>query len=445
MKRAWLPLTATRGLVVLAFIASVCPEARAVPSFSRQTGLTCNVCHSTPPELTAFGRKFKLEGYTLTDRKADSTVEGEHLKINRYVPISVMLLLSDTVTHTRVPGAQNGNVEFPQALSLFLAGAISSHMGGMVQATYSHQSDHVTLDNTDIRYANRTTLGSKDLLYGITLNNSPTVEDVWNSTPAWGYPWISSDAAPSPGSTPILAGALAQDVAGLGAYTMWNDHLYAGVTLYRSAHAGGPQPLTGTGFAFNIQGIAPYWRLAWQQRWGVNYLEVGTYGMYVATVPGGVTGARDTYADVAFDLQYERPFGVNLLTAHATYVHETSNLDATYAAGGAVTPSHHLNAFQANATYHLRSRYTLTLAGSSLTGTADSLLFPPAPVTGSVLGSPDSSRYIVQAGFWPQQNVQLSIAYTGYTRFNGASQNYDGSGRNASANNSVYAALWLNF
>ena len=42
-------------------------EAFAVPSFARQTGLSCNVCHTNPPELTAFGRNFKLKGYVLTD------------------------------------------------------------------------------------------------------------------------------------------------------------------------------------------------------------------------------------------------------------------------------------------------------------------------------------------------------------------------------------------
>jgi hypothetical protein len=315
----------------------------------------------------------------------------------------------------------------------------------MVQVTYSGQSDHFGLDNTDIRYAKHTTLGSKDLLYGLTLNNSPTAEDVWNSTPSWGYPWLSSGNAPSPNAQPLIAGGLAQDVAGLGAYTMWNDHLYADFTLYRSAHLGGPQPLTGTDFPFNIHGVAPYWRLAWQQTWGLNYLEVGTYGIYLSSVPGGVTGIRDTYADPSFDLQYERPFGVDLLTVHTTYIHEISHLDATFAAGGAAAPLHHLNTFRADATYHLRSRYTFTLGQFSTTGSADPILFAPAPVTGSLLGSPNSGGFRGQVGFWPKQNVELSAAYTAYTKFNGASHNYDGSGRNASANNSVYIALWLNF
>jgi hypothetical protein len=226
---------------------------------------------------------------------------------------------------------------------------------------------------------------------------------------------------------------------------MWHDHLYVGLTAYRSLHLGGPQPLTGIKYAFNIEGIAPYWRVAWQQSWGLNYLEAGTYGIYVSSVPGGVTGLRDTYADPSVDCQYERPFGVNLLTAHATYIHEMSSLNATFAAGGATEVTHRLNAFRADATYHLQSRYTFTLAGFSTTGTRDPLLYAAAPITGSLSGSPNSSGFIGQVGYWPLQNIELSMAYTGYTKFNGASHNYDGSDRNASANNSVFIGLLLNF
>jgi hypothetical protein len=40
--------------------------------------------------------------------------------------------------------------------------------------------------------------------------------------------------------------------------------------------------------------------------------------------------------------------------------------------------------------------------------------------------------------WWPEQNVDLAVQYTGYFRFNGARVNYDGAGRDASANNTVY-------
>jgi hypothetical protein len=70
--------------------------------------------------------------------------------------------------------------------------------------------------------------------YGITLNNNPTVEDLWNSTPVWGYPYISSGARVGPIAAPLINGALGQDVAGLGAYSLWNKHLYTTVSVYRS-------------------------------------------------------------------------------------------------------------------------------------------------------------------------------------------------------------------
>lgn len=36
----------------------------AIPSFARQTGLACDVCHTVFPHLTPFGRNFKIHGYT---------------------------------------------------------------------------------------------------------------------------------------------------------------------------------------------------------------------------------------------------------------------------------------------------------------------------------------------------------------------------------------------
>src|SRR5579863_2161951 len=38
--------------------------ASAIPSFARQTGQPCSTCHTAFPELTPYGRQFKLSGYT---------------------------------------------------------------------------------------------------------------------------------------------------------------------------------------------------------------------------------------------------------------------------------------------------------------------------------------------------------------------------------------------
>ncbi len=420
--------------------------AHAVPSFARQTGLSCNVCHSNPPQLTAFGRNFKLKGYVLADTSlTDKVGNTKDLLLSKYIPLSVMVLLSNTSFQATQPATQNNSAGFPQQLSFFLAGGFASHFGGLAQLTYTHSDDHFGMDNTDLRYANQGQLGGKDWDYGITLNNNPTVEDVWNSTPAWGFPWISSASSVGPLASPIIQGALGQDVAGIGAYSMWNNHLYTDVSVYRSEHGGSATPITGTGQSYNISGVAPYWRAAWQQTWGSNYLEVGTYGILLNSFPGAVSGPEDRYVDPSFDFQYERPFGANLLDIHGTYIHEKSDLGATYLAQGATTKANHLNTFKLDSTYHWTNKYTATGAVFSTTGNGDPLLYAPAALTGSNNGNPDTNGYTAQVAFWPVQNIDLSLNYTGYLKFNGASTNYDGANRNASDNNTVYVALWLNF
>ena len=51
-------------VVILAAVVLGVRDAHAVPSFARQTGLACSACHTVFPELNAFGRAFKLHGYT---------------------------------------------------------------------------------------------------------------------------------------------------------------------------------------------------------------------------------------------------------------------------------------------------------------------------------------------------------------------------------------------
>ncbi|MFP5236691.1 MAG: cytochrome C [Acidobacteriota bacterium] len=421
-------------------------SAHAVPSFARQTGLSCNVCHTNPPELTQFGRNFKLRGYVLTSPSAtDKVGNASNLSLTKNIPISFMALLSNSATQATQPGTQNNSAGFPQQLSIFLAGAFATHFGGMAQVTYTHSDDHFGMDNTDLRYANHGTVGGKGVDYGITLNNNPTVQDLWNSTPAWGFPWISSATNVGPLAGPVIAGALGQDVAGLGGYAMWNDHLYTEMTLYRSEHGGAAAPVTGQGQSYNISGAAPYWRAGWQQTWGANYLMVGTYGMYMKSFPNAISGPEDSYVDPSLDFQYERPIGANFLDVHGTWIHEKSTLDATYAGGGATAPDNHLNTLRLDSTYHWRNRYTATGALFSTTGNSDALLYAPAAVTGSQNGNPDTSGYVAQFAYWPMQNIDLNVSYTGYTKFNGATTNYDGANRNASDNNTVYMALWLNF
>jgi len=431
--------------LILWLIAISEPSARAVPSYSRQTGLSCATCHYAPPELTLFGRKFKLDGYTfatkpeVTDEKKDHN-SGLHLL--EAFPISVLFDTSFTSTKSPQPSTQNGNFEFPQDASLFLAGSWGHNVGSFLQVTYHSEGDHFTWDNTDVRYANNSRqIFGKPLTYGITFNNNPTVEDLWNSTPAWGFPFISNDLAPTPAAATIINGRLAQDVAGLGGYAMWNDHLYLVGTIYRSEHIGQPQPNQGTNNLFNISGIAPYWRVAWQTSTTNNNLEVGTYGIHLKSFPNAVSGPTNSYTDWAVDFQYDRTiprFKNDVLSFRGTYIRENSSLVATFNNMGAAQPGHHLNTVQGNVEYHFGTRFSGAGGFFNTTGTADATLFAPGAISGSRNGSPASTGYILNLSWWPQQNIDLAVQYTGYTRFNGAGTNYDGFGRNASANNSTY-------
>lgn len=462
-----------RLIVLGAVIFLSARSASAVPSFARQTGYTCNRCHINPPELTDEGRKFKLNGYTLragqTPLSAPTGQSGQAgqpaqtslppistppdrqksgLDLLAFLPLSAWFEISNTGLNKPQTGTQNWNFSVPQDISLFLSGAFSTHSGGFIQATYDAQSDHFTLDNTDIRYARSRLVHGKPLVYGLNFNNNPTVEDLWHSTPTWGYPWIGSSSAPTPAAATIVDGTLGQDVAGVGGYTMWNDHLYGAATVYRSAHLGQALPNAGTASQFNIQGVAPYWRAAWQQGWGNNYLEVGTYGMHMASTPHAIMGLRDTFTDVAADFQYERvvpQMANDTITFHGTYIHESSNLNATFDSGGASFTAHHLNTFRTDVAYHFGFRLAPAFGYFVTSGTPDPLLYTADPLSGSQTGSPRSQGFTANVTYWPVMNVRLGLLYTHYLSFNGSGTNYDGAGRNAGDNNSVYMLVGFVF
>ncbi len=444
MKKVAIFLVASVSMLLVAFLVTLNPSSvQAIPSYARQTGLPCSGCHYTPPELNPAGRKFKLLGYVDKDtEKAGAEVKDESKKrhtgldLLSTLPLSVMFETSFTATKSPQPGTQNGSFEFPQDVSLFLGGAWASHVGSFLQVTYDTQDDHFSADNTDIRYANKRNVNGKELDYGVTLNNNPGVEDLWNDTPAWGFPWIASDSAPTPTAAPIIQGALAQDVAGLGGYAMWDNHLYVAGTVYRSEHVGVSQPNPGSA-SYNLRGVAPYWRVAWQESTRTTQFEVGTYGMHMESTPGAIVGLKDGYTDWAVDFQYDRTVvRKDVFSLRGTYIHENSDLAATFAAMGAQQSSHHLNTALVNAEYHFGNRYSATLGWFDTEGTVDPLLYSLA--TGSANGDPRGAGYITNFSWWPVQNVQLGVQYTGYTRFNGAASNYDGTGRDASANNTAY-------
>src|SRR6476620_4135248 len=83
-------------LLLLCWLTLHAASAWAMPSYARQTQQACTGCHvgGFGPQLTPFGRQFKLSGYTL--KVGDDT----------NLPLSAMLIAS--YTHT-----QQDQVEAP--------------------------------------------------------------------------------------------------------------------------------------------------------------------------------------------------------------------------------------------------------------------------------------------------------------------------------------------
>src|SRR5579859_6742967 len=96
-------------LVIAWLLFALKPEAHAVPSYSRQTGLPCATCHFAPPELTPFGRKFKLDGYVfrtkpeVTTEDKDKKTHDSALHLLEAFPLSVVFDTSFTSTSAPQP------------------------------------------------------------------------------------------------------------------------------------------------------------------------------------------------------------------------------------------------------------------------------------------------------------------------------------------------------
>jgi hypothetical protein len=430
---------------------AVSTHALAVPSFARQTGMPCSRCHtmSFGPALTAYGRQSKLNGYTWGG--------GEHP-----MPLAFMIQGGFSHVETALPEppanhfSTNDNFSVDQ-VSAFFGGRITQHLGAFVQVTYSGEDRHTSWDNLDVRYARSVSIAGTDAVIGISINNNPTVQDLWNSTPAWGFPYITSPLVPAPAAATLIEGGLAQTVLGASAYAMLHDHFY----LEAGAYGGlSDRWLSNVGLTADdsphVNGAAPYWRLAYQAGQEPYYFSVGTFGLEAKLQPDPTTPATDRYVDTAVDAtyQYARD-GESALTVNASYIHENQTLNASFNAGAASVPSNHLNTLRVDATYTYRQTWSAGAGVFDISGGADPALYAPAPLSGSNNGSPDSRGYIVQleyvpfgkADSWarPWVNIRLGVQYTGYTKFNGGTSNYDGSGRSASNNNSIFVFYWMAF
>jgi hypothetical protein len=437
-------------------------ECHAVPSFARQMNTQCIACHTEFPVLTEFGRQFKLSGYTMS---ADQT---------KLPPIAVMF--QPSLTHTQggqdggaAPGFGNNNNYAMSQMSVFYSGRILgpyaaslfgtdigsflNKIGIFSQTTYDGVAKAWAWDNTDLRYADTASIGGHAATFGIYLNNTPTLQDPWNSTPAWNFPFSGSGLAPTPSVAPLLDGGVAGQVAGLGSYVMLDNHLYLDVAGYRtlstrSQRALGVDPADET----QIAGVAPYWRVAYTQPVGGATWEVGAFGLIARTYPRRDSSAgKDRITDIGIDTLFQRPDGKNDLTLMASVIHEHANRHASQALGDATNASDSLLQWKATVDYLWDKTYGFAAQYFNTLGTSDALAYGD-----SQTGSPNSNGVVLQANylpinkqtgpsFWPRSNLKVSLQYVIYNRFDGSKVNIDGAGRSAKNNNTLYLEAWVVF
>ena len=205
---------------VVAIVGGAGSRALAVPSFARQTGMKCTVCHTNFFQLTPFGRWFKLNGY----------VYGEASELP---PVAAMLQGAPGYTITghdqpggaaphfggnnnwsvnQISGFYAGRIMGPYAKYLFgdQVADVVNHIGTFAQGTWDGVAQgKPSWDNVEVRYADSTEIAGQKVEAGVYANNSPTMSDLFNSTPVWGYPFSGSNLAPSPAAAPLIAGGVA--------------------------------------------------------------------------------------------------------------------------------------------------------------------------------------------------------------------------------------------
>ena len=441
------------ALVLQGWLAPL--AAQAMPVFARQTGMQCVACHAGGqfPELTPFGRNFKLTGYTLGQRVG--------------VPLAVMGVAS--VSSTRDTTSAQPSVDFAKdAVALFQTGSvlfggkIADKVGMFGQITYEnyasqdpdslHWKGHSHADNIDLRYATQWSGGGQDWISGVSLNNNPSVSDIWNTAPAWIQYVPTGFGVTGPAAAPMVA-QLGQQTVGLSAYTMWNNTVYAELSGYHSPQGALKLLTRGNELETRLKGVNPYARLTLSHAWGNQNAMLGVFGMnakiYQDPVAGGPTTA---YRDRGIDAQYQYLTEVHAATGQLSYIREA--IRGGDASGVSSNAEDTLRQLRIKGSYIPRASVGASLTWFNTYGSADSTLYPglqddgnggavPIPLSGSIANRPDTRGWIPELFWIPEQHVRFGAQYFKFNRYNGAATNYDGTGRNAKGNDTLFIYLWV--
>lgn len=194
-------------------------RAEALPSYARQTEQACAACHvgGDWPQLTPWGRFFKLSGYTAG--KAFVSREGfSHLPVGVFGQAGVTWAAAPDNAAGQPVVQPNGALRAEQGVAYF--GAKVTDFAGVF---YEYQESNNypgwtgatgVMDARAVQFFNP---GDNELLLGLDINNGPSNQDVWNTVPAWAYPFYGSPIAPGAPASTMLATLIGQS-GGIGVY-----------------------------------------------------------------------------------------------------------------------------------------------------------------------------------------------------------------------------------
>jgi hypothetical protein len=406
------------GWAVAALLMFASTSVEAIPAYARQTGSACADCHagSYGPQLTPYGMRFKLNGYTDTD--------GKGFK----VPVSGQL----TETHTN-PATGKSTTDLTEG-DLYLAGRLNDQVGGFVkvEADRTGKNTYNTrLSNVDLRFvAKELKLGGKDLTLGVSVNNSPGFQDPIAALPNASFiaPGGVTGTILNPGSP----NAPTNRVIGATMYALYDSNWYGEVGTYRSLPTSEQDHL-----GYNI-GSDPgklhdtgYFRFAYMKDMKNQFFSAGVVALTTKrSLPR--SGPSDDLTDLGYDLTYQY-LGNREHIVQLSYVnileqrhYGTPLLNPTTGLAAQTRAAVHDQTLTATYTFH--QTYSLSVSHLLSTGPRDSARYPP-------YGDPDATTNLITL-FWAPfgkddsyttiANLKLAATWFRVTRFNGRENNIFG-------------------
>lgn len=426
-----------RSLLVLA-VLPMWQAAQAVPSYSRQTNTECAACHigAFGPHLTPYGIRFKLGGYTDSDGKSGK------------IPVSLITQLSSTQRDQGSSDTRVTNVD------LYLAGKLFDNVGSFAKISHAESvtaTDYTQLDDVDLRFAKETRLGGRELVWGLSLNNHPGVQDPIDSMPAWGFGAIGPgrDFVQKTRTGTLLnkwQGGLAHRVIGLTGYAYADKHWYGEIGTYKSMSLSAQDKLGLPAYQAGADVGDPgrlsntlYWRAAYLHDWKTQFVSFGFTGLQTNLQPDRV-GPSDRIRDLGADVMYEY-LGTreHTVQVRAAYIVEQRNygtqptLSFFPPAFGGPTglPTGKVKEATASGTYFYQNTVGFMVGRTWSKTNEDAARYLPFGQA--------SSQFLFLAPFWNVwgkegdavpvgTNLQLSVIVLRFDKFNGGANNVFGPG-----------------